>query len=162
MKKLPEELIKSLSLPDTVKFLTTTDQEGRTHTVFKGTLTVLDKGYLAYVELIESSQTYRNMLWNYYWKRDVGVIIFNPTRGISYQIKGKPYKWLTQGPIWDELLEQLWIDMPETNPSGVWLITPEEVIDQRYEARVEEKEKERPGFWFWRKYIGKRPEGKRV
>jgi hypothetical protein len=152
--ELTEEVINLLKNPYTVKYLTTVDEEGIPNTVFKGSLTALDKNTIAYVELIENSLTQRNMLKNFWYnKRPVSISIFNPGRNISYQIKGEPYKFVVEGEIWKDFLNRVRSIIPDVNPSGVWLIRPKEIINQNYNIKKTEISEKKPGFGFWHKYV---------
>jgi len=156
MIKLSGELADALKDSDTIKVLTTTDQEGLPHSVCKQTLTVLDDGRLAYVELIERSETYKNMLRHHWDKRNVAIFIFNPKTGLSYQIKGVPTHCMVEGPIWSMLRDQCWRIMPETEPAAVWVISPDETRDQSYPVRVEAEGKRMLQYNIWNTYPGKK------
>ncbi|MDY6864161.1 MAG: pyridoxamine 5'-phosphate oxidase family protein [Thermodesulfobacteriota bacterium] len=156
MVKLTKELIETLRDSETVKTLTTTDEAGNPHTVFKDTMTALDEESLAYIELIETSHTYKNMLRNYWNKKSVSITLYNEKRGIFYQIKGKPYKWVIDEPLWDQFLDKVWSMLPDADPSGVWIIKPKEIIDQSYEIRRMQEADRSPNSLFWYRYLGPR------
>jgi len=151
--ELSQEVIEVFNDSQTVKTLTTTNEEGFPHTVCKGSLTVSEDGLVAYSELIETSQTQRNMLRNYWAKKSVAINLFNPRTGLSYQIKGIPYKFMVDGPIWSRFLTETRKVIPDADPSGVWLIIPQEVRNQDYEVRRKEEAIRRPGSGFWLKYF---------
>jgi len=154
---LPEEVIEVLKDPETIKVLTTTDERGTPHTVFKGSLMALDNETLAYMELLETCRTQRNMLRNHWDNKLVVVSIFNGKINISYQIKGEPSRFLYNGPIWDQFLEQTWKVIPQSDPAGVWVIKVKEVINQDYGIRRKEEEKRVINQDIWRRFIGVRP-----
>lgn len=150
---LPQATVELFNDPQTVKTLTTTDEEGAPHNVCKSSLTVLEDGLVGYCEMIETSKTQRNMLRNYWAKKLVSISLFNPATGLSYQIKGLPYKFIVDGPIWQRFLAETRKVIPSADPSGVWLIAPKEAKNQDYELRREEEAKRRPGSDFWLKYF---------
>ena len=151
--ELSQEVVEVFNDSQTVKMLTTTDEGGFPHTVCKGSLTVSEGGLVAYCELIETSQTQRNMLRNYWAKKSVAINLFNPRTGLSYQIKGIPYKFIVDGPIWQKFLKESRKMIPDADPSGVWLIIPKEARNQDYEVRRKEEAMRRPGSGFWLKYF---------
>lgn len=154
--KLTKKLIDVLKDPEAVKALATTDENGRPHVVFKGSLTVGQEGNIFYAELIETSQTQKNMLRNYWARKPVAISVLNQKKNVNYQIKGVAYKFHVEGPIWDQFLDQIWSRMPDANPSGVWEIIPQEAIDQDYTTRLKAEMKNKPGpDWF--SIIGQRP-----
>ena len=154
---LPKKIADILRDEATVKVLTTIDEKGMPHTVFKNSLTALDNGMLAYMELLETGQTQRNMLSSLWYDKSVVISILNTKSNASYQIKGKPFRFLYNGPIWDEFLERTWKIMPDSDPAGVWMIKVVEVLNQDYRARREEEEERILNLSIWRRYIGVRP-----
>jgi len=156
MLNLPKELSEALQDPETIKMLTTTDEKGNPHTVFKGSLIMLDDGYLAYMELLEFSNTTKNLLRNLYIGRQISIGIWNKEKLISYQIKGVPYRFIYEGSIWDKFLEETWEILPDSNPTGVWLLEPCEVINQNFESRRKKLEEDYPGHKVFFSYMGVR------
>ena len=158
MSRLEKKVIEALNAPETIKTLTTIDDKGVPHTVVKGFMVSLDDETIAYPELIETSRTQRNMLRNYWWgNKMVAVCIFNKKKDLSYQIKGELYKFAVEGPIFKKFLDMVWNKLPDADPSGVWLISVKEVINQDFTVRREEESKRRPGSKFWNHYMGQRP-----
>ncbi|MDY6862878.1 MAG: hypothetical protein SV062_07805 [Thermodesulfobacteriota bacterium] len=156
MEKLPEEVLDILKGKDTIRVLTTTDEDGVPHSVFKDSLTDLDEEKIAYMELLEISNTNKNMLRSYWDKKTVVVSLLNSAKKISYQIKGEPDRFLIEGPIWDKFLDVTWGILPNSNPAGVWVIKPHKIINQTYENRLAQEIKRRPNFALWFNWIGKR------
>jgi hypothetical protein len=157
MERLSRELMDAINEADTIKTLTTTDEEGIPYTVFKDSMRAMDEDTLAYIELIEGSNTYKNMLRNHWSKKYVVIGILNKRLNINYQIKGIPYKYILEGPIWDEFLERIWKILPDSDPSGVWLIKVEHVKNQDYNIRREEEERRIINQRIWRRIRGPRP-----
>lgn len=153
---LPKEVIDSLNDPETVKVLTTTGENGVPHTVFKHTLLAMEDGNLGYVELIERSRTYKNMLRNHWAKKTVAVSIYNSKTGLAYQIKGMPYRYVVEGPIWSMFRDMVWSVMPDVEPAGVWLITPQEVLNEAYPVRYKEECERIKQFALWNSYPRKK------
>jgi len=154
MIQLPEEIIKALNDPETVKVLTTTQRDGSPHAAVKNSLAALDENTLAYLELFELSRTYNNMLHHFWDKRMVSVVVHNARRNINYQIKGLPERLLIEGDVWQHFLGDAWKVLPEANPAGVWLITPLEIMDQSYPAMLEEMDRRRANYSLWWSYLG--------
>lgn len=156
MVKLSKEIMESLNDPETIKTLSTTDESGNPETVFEDTLVALDEESLAYLEMIETSNTYKNMLRNFWQKKQVSITVYNEKRGISCQIKAEPYRWAMDDALWDRFLYEAWKKVPDADPSGVWIIKPIEIIDEHYEAKRQAETDRRPRSRFWYKYLGPR------
>ena len=156
MVELPKELVASLKDPETVKVLTTVDAAGNPHSVFKASLTALDSGYLAYMEMLEFSDSTKNLLRDMYTNRQISIAVWDKANQISYQIKGAPYRFVYEGPIWDAFLEETWKMFPDSNPPGVWLIEPREVINEDYASRRKDLEAAYPGHKVFFTYMGVR------
>ena len=154
--QLPENVVKLISDPKKIKTLTTVDKEGNPHTVPIGSMTFLD-GNIAFMELLDTCKTQKNMLNCYWFKKDVSVLVIDDWgKGDVYQIKGSPYKVLRQGPIWDKFLDEVWKIIPDADPSGVWLITPKEVVNQNYFLRRKGEEERRANWKRWQTLKGAR------
>jgi hypothetical protein len=109
------------------------------------------------MELLDTCRTQKNMLNCYWFKKDVSVLVIGDWgKGEVYQIKGSPYKFLREGPIWDKFLDEVWKIIPEADPSGVWLITPKEVINQNYFLRRKAEEERRANWRRWLTFKGVR------
>ena len=157
MVLVPKELTNVSRDPETIKVLATLDEEGNPHVVFKASLTILDDGTIAYLEMIETSHTQKNVLRSYNFKNPVAINITNVKQNISYQIKGRPRKFVVYGPIWEQFLDQIWSVMPDVDPAGVWLIEPVEILNESFLARREEEDARMfPRASFWHTYLGDR------
>jgi hypothetical protein len=154
--ELPENVVKLINDPKKIKTLTTVDNEGNPHTVPIGSMTVLD-GNIAFMELLDTCKTQKNMLNCYWFNKDVSVVVVGDwEKGDAYQIKGSPYKFLRQGPVWDTFLDEIWKIIPEADPAGVWLITPKEVVNQNYFLRRKAEEDRRANWKRWQTLKGAR------
>lgn len=140
--KLEKEIIELLNDSDSIKVLATTDKEGNPHVVFKNSLHVREDGYLVYWELIETSQTNKNMVNSIWFHKEVAITVRKGT--VSYQIKGVPYRAIIAGHEFEEAYKQARNISKDTDLSTVWLIEPTQVIEETYEKRRNEEEKEHP------------------
>lgn len=140
--KLEKEIIELLNDPDSIKVLATTDKEGNPHVVFKGTLHASEDGYITYWELIETSQTNKNMVNSIWFHKQVAINVRKDK--VSYQIKGIPYRSIISGHEFEEAYKQAQKIAKETDLSAVWLIEPIQVIEQTYKKRRAEEEAEHP------------------
>ena len=157
MAILSKEVVELLQDKQTVKVISTVSDTGELNASIKGSLMALEDGNLAYMELLETSQTQRNVLWAHLWNKSVSVLVYNPGNNQCYKIKGEPVKFLIMGPVWDIFLEETWKMLPEANPAGVWLIKPVEVVAADYFSRLEAEAKRLPHMPFWSRILGPRP-----
>jgi predicted pyridoxine 5'-phosphate oxidase superfamily flavin-nucleotide-binding protein len=146
MSKLPEEVIRLLKDYESNKALATVDDQGNPHVVFKGSVTVLDDGSIAYAEVLESSQTNANLIYSLWFDKKVAVIVRGKD-GISYQIKGKPVRYDYTSPLFKEFyLKARERKGPDSEVAGVWIIAPESVRNETPAVRKAEEEKKHPFF----------------
>lgn len=141
--KLEEEIIELLNSKDTVKALATLNTNNIPHVVFKESLDVNEDGNILYLELIESSQTNSNMVNSIWFKRKVAINIKSQD-GRSYQIKGTPVRALISGPIFENYYKLVSEKIEDGDLSTVWIIRPEEIINETYEIRKKEEEEKHP------------------
>lgn len=144
-KALPEAAVKMLLDPKSIKVLATTDDQGNVHVVAKDSLTLLDDGSLAYGEVMESSLTNANMVRGIWFDRRLAVLVSR--QGRCYQIKGKPHRYVTTGPLFKQFYlaarEKLG---PDSDLAGVWIIAVDEVREQTLAARKAEEERKHPNM----------------
>lgn len=143
---LTAEVIELLRDPSTLKVLATTDEAGNPHAVLKDTLTILDDGFIAYGETLESSRTNSNVLRSTWFDKVVAVLLCSAD-GRSYQIKGKPYRYVTTGSLFKQFyLAARRRDGPDSDLAGIWLIAPLEVRNETFAVRKEEEERKHPNM----------------
>lgn len=142
---LAEEVVRLLSEKETIKVLATTDENGVPHAVVKQSLHLGEDGNLVYLELLESSQTNKNMVRSIWFKGRVAVILSGKD-GLSYQIKGRPVKAVVAGPVFQKYYVDVRNRRGDVDLAAVWIIEPEVVIDQAYPARRRHEESARPYF----------------
>ena len=143
---LPKDAVEMLLDPRAFKVLATTDDQGNVHVVAKDSLTLLDDGSLAYGEVLESSVTNANMVRGIWFDRRVAVLVCG-RQGRGYQIKGKPHRFVTTGPLFKQFYlaarEKLG---PDSDLAGVWIIAVDEVREQTLATRKEEEERKHPNM----------------
>lgn len=144
-KALPKDAVEMLLDPKAFKVLATTDEQGNVHVVAKDSLTLLDDGALAYGEVLESSLTNANMVRGIWFGKRVAVLVCR--HGRCYQIKGRPHRYVTTGPLFQKFYlsarERLG---PDSDLAGVWIIAVDEVRDQSLPTRKEAEERKHPNM----------------
>ncbi len=145
MIKLHKEVVELFQDRDARKALATVDENGVPHLVFKGSLTILEDGTIAYAERLDSSQANKNMVRSIWFGKTVAVTVIKD--GTAYQIKGKPHKCLIAGPLFKEFLIKVREkEGDDADIQSVWIITPEEIRDETLSRRIREEEEKRPFF----------------
>jgi hypothetical protein len=130
---------------DTVKVLATTDKNGIPHAVVKQTLHVDEGGRLAYLELLESSRTNRNLVSSIWFNRKVSVVLQGKD-GLSFEIIGRPVKTLITGPVFQRHYIAVRENLGDVDLAAVWIIEPEEVNNQTFAARKAQEDARHPIF----------------
>ncbi|NPV92800.1 MAG: pyridoxamine 5'-phosphate oxidase family protein [Firmicutes bacterium] len=142
---LEQEVKNLLADKETLKILATTDEKGIAHAVVKGSLHLDEDGNLIYSELLESSQTQKNMTLGIWFNRQVAVLLIGKD-GRSYQLKGRPIRAIISGPVFQETYVRVRERLGDVDLASIWIIEPEEVRNQSYFARKEHEEASRPYF----------------
>ncbi len=142
---LEETVVGLLQNKDTVKVLATTNEQGEPHAVVKQSLRLGEDGNIVYLELIESSKTYQNLTRSIWFTRKVAVTLVGQD-GQSYQIKGTPIKCIVAGKIFEEQYRKIREKLDDADLAAVWIIKPEEVINQTYSVRKTDEETKHPFF----------------
>ncbi len=146
MVKLPKEAVNIINDPESIKVLTTVDEEGNPHAAFKDDLTVLDDGNLAFGEAFEGSQTNVNLVRSIWFNKSVELTV-RDRRGTTFQITGKPYRFAHAGPLFKKFyLAEREKRGADSELAGVWIIIPEHVRNETYEVRKKEEDERHPFF----------------
>ncbi|MFP3091494.1 pyridoxamine 5'-phosphate oxidase family protein [Treponema sp. TIM-1] len=138
-----DETVKVL-LEDTgaVKVLASVDKNGRPHVTFKDSIRLNSGGNLEYDEIIESSQTNKNLVFSIWFNKQVAINVLGPDK-TSFQIKGTPVKALIYGKKFEERYSKLKAEHG-VDLSTIWIIEPEEIIEETFTVRRVREEAQHP------------------
>jgi hypothetical protein len=146
MNKLPKEAADIIRDPESIKVLTTVDEEGNPHVAFKDGLTVLDDGNLAFGEEFEGSQTNVNLVRSIWFNKNVELTVRDRS-GTTFQIVGKPYRYAHAGSLFKKFyLAEREKRGADSELAGVWVIIPEQVRNETYDVRKKEEDEKHPFF----------------
>lgn len=141
--QLSKEIRDAIEDKDSIKLIATISRQGEPHVVAKGSLTVTEDGKLRYRELLEGSQTNKNVTYALWFNKTVAVNVITKEQK-SYQIKGIPRKSLIAGHEY----EKAYVAAQEINKNNdlaaVYYIEPTEVIDESYPVRLKEENEKHP------------------
>lgn len=141
---LSKEIIDAIKNTDSVKVLASISKENVPHVTVKNSLNVLPDGTLFYYELLETSQTQKNLVNSIWFHKQIAINIITPDEK-SYQIKGTPKKAVIAGQLFLEAYEQLQLILgKDTDLSTIWLIDVEEFQEETFSIRKEIEEKLHP------------------
>jgi hypothetical protein len=143
--KLNKEIIALFSSDESTKVLATVNELGYPHAAAKPFIRVDDDGNLLYLELVESSSTQKNLVRSIWFDRKVSISV-SDSSGQSWQIKGKPVKTLITGPVFLHHYRDVRQRLGDVDLSAVWVIEPEEVINENISVRHAEEELAHPLF----------------
>ncbi len=142
---LNKEIIALLSSDDSTKVLATVNERGFPHAAAKPFIRVDDDGNLLYLELVESSRTQKNLVRSIWFDQKVSISV-SDRDGQSWQIKGKPVKTLVTGPTFLHHYRDVRRRLGDVDLSAVWIIEPEEIINENVFVRHAEEEQAHPLF----------------
>lgn len=143
--KLNEEIIKLFDDDESTKVLATVNELGYPHASAKPFIRVDDDGNLLYLELVESSRTQKNLVRSIWFNNKVSISV-SDNDGRSWQIKGRPIKTLITGPIFLHYYRDVRQRLGDVDLSAVWVIEPEEIINENIQVRHSEEERAHPLF----------------
>ncbi|TAN48900.1 MAG: pyridoxamine 5'-phosphate oxidase family protein [Rhodospirillales bacterium] len=143
--RLTSELADFVNDKSTTKILATVNGDGSPHAVVKHSLHVGDDGNIHVLELLESSNTNRNLVRSIWFGSKVAIALLGKD-GRSIQIKGQPVKNHITGPLFQAHYQRIREQLGDVDLSSVWVIEPHEVIDQSFAKRKAEEEAKHPFF----------------
>jgi len=142
--RLNDELVALLRDEQTSKVLATVDADGTPHAVVKQSLTVSDDGRLVHHELLESSRTNKNLLRAIWFGGRVSVTVRRGDE--SWQVKGRPVRAHVAGPLFQREYVRVRERLGDVDLAAVWVIEPEEAVDQSFSRRKDREESAHPHF----------------
>lgn len=153
---LSTEIADLLDSQDTAKILATVDEHGHPHAVVKKSLHRGDDGNIHLLEILESSDTGRNLLRALWFDGKVSISLLGKDNRQA-QIKGKPLKCHVSGPFYQHHYVKLRERLGDVGLAAVWVIEPEEVIDASFAERQARQAAERPTLTHLDRLLKKTP-----
>ena len=141
--ELSQEIKDAIKDPASIKVVASKDRHGEVHAVAKGSLTVNDEGQLVFLELLESSQNNKNLIYSLWFEQKVAVNIITGDRR-SYEIKGIPVRSLVFGHEFEVYYKKVVEKDPENDLAAVYFIDPVEVKEESYKVRRTEENEKHP------------------
>lgn len=138
MSLLSQEIIEKIQDRSATKVLATLDEAGAPYAVVSRFLQLGANGQLVHLELLEKSETNRNLLRSLWYEKKIVISVGDLV------IKGRPVKAHISGPLFRQYYEQVRTVIPDADLSTVWVIEPEEVIDESYTVRKQQEEEQFP------------------
>jgi len=138
MSLLSQELIDLIRNRSVIKVLVTLDEQGAPYAVRSPFLQIGDTDELVHLELLEKSETNRNLLRSLWHEKKIVISVGDLV------IRGRPVKAHISGPLFRQYYEQVRTVIPDADLSTVWLIEPEEVVDESYTIRKQQEEEQFP------------------
>ena len=143
--QLSDDIIELFADGETTKVLATLDADGFPHAVVKQSLQPAEDGLIIYLELLESSRTNKNLVRSLWFDQRVAIALRGKD-GRSWQVKGKPVKTHITGPLFQKHYSAVREKLGDVDLAAVWVIEPEEVIEESFAVRKAEEERKHPFF----------------
>lgn len=136
-----EEIKSIVNDPNSIKVVGTVDIKGNPHTAVKQSLHINEDGNIEYIELLESSESYKNITGSIWFDKKVSVLVYGDNR-VSYEITGRVDRILVAGEDYQAAYTKL-LDEKGYDIAAVIIIIPEKVDNKSPKDKFEEQEKER-------------------
>lgn len=128
---------------NTIKVLATTDKNGVPHVVAKGSIRLREDGKIELLELIESSQTNKNLTASIWFDQTVAINFISADRQ-SFQIKGRVERVIISGKEFEKRYVALREARGDIDLSGIWIIEPEYIQEETFVKRWKEEAERHP------------------
>jgi hypothetical protein len=138
------EVLALLNSAGSVKIVCGIDGDGLPHPAVKDSLRS-DGENILYFEYIESSETNRCMTRALWFDKKVAVLVVTPAKQ-SFLIKARPVRALVSGKEFQAFYREARLAEGGPDLSTVWILKPEEIIEQTPQKRLEEESAARPYF----------------
>lgn len=143
--EIPQQLIDLINDDNTIKVLATVNEQGHPYSAAKPFMQVLEQGYLAYLELLESSRSYKNFTWSLWYKQKVSITVIG-NKGENWQIQGKPEKIIISGLVFEHYYRSVRKQLGDVDLAAVCLIKPGLLINESFSYQFAQQEQRQPIF----------------
>ena len=144
MSKLNEELKSLIENKNSIKVVSTQDKEGVINSAPKGSLQISADDELTYVEILESSKSYSNVVYSIWFDKKVSVLVVGENKE-TYLIHGHVKKILTCGREYEEYYRK-YQEARGFDIAAAVKLTVEDVQDLNLAKGIEKQKKEHPFF----------------
>lgn len=143
-KQLSSKLIACINDPATLKVLASIDKNGIPHAVFKTNISVNADGDIQLLEILETSQTNKNLVHSIWFGIKVAIgILTEDTK--SYQIVGIPKRAVISGALFEKNYIAIQNSLgKDVDLSTVWIIEPKEIREETFRLRNAQERKAYP------------------
>jgi hypothetical protein len=142
--QLSDQARDLLARPDTIKVLASVDVAGVPHVTFKQSLALNEEGQLQYWEILESSQTNKNLTVSIWFQKPVAISLLGADHS-SRQIKGVARRAIISGPQFEKTYQQVRESLgPQADLSTIWIIDPLEEREETLSVRIAEERRDFP------------------
>jgi hypothetical protein len=142
---LPADVSRLLSDATTIKALSTVSADGVPHIEIPYALYAGDDGTLHYPELLESSETNRNLVRSIWFDAQVAIVLQSED-GQTIHIKGTVLKLHITGPLFQRHYSAIRDQLGDVDLAGVWVIRPDEIVDQSFAVAQAREAADHPVF----------------
>jgi len=135
-----EKAKELLADSESKKALASVGRDGAIHVTYKGSLGFAD-GNLRFFELLETSQTNKNLTYSLWFGKEVAVNVIKDKT--SFLIRGLPVRAIISGKEFEEVYIQIRNKFgADRDLSTIWIIKPTYVSEETFSVRqAEEREK---------------------
>lgn len=139
--RLPDKTVAALADPGSVKLISTVGPDGLPRTALKDSLRLLADGLLEYDELLETSETNKNMTRALWFDRPVAATVIDPGKNVT-RISAVPVRCVISGAEYLKRYRELRARDPESDLAAVWRLRPveAEAVDLASRRRAQERD----------------------
>lgn len=143
-EQLSKEIIDAINDKNSIVVLSAVGKDGNPYSEVGVKVKVRDDGRIAYYELLESSQTQKNLVYSIWNDREVSIIVAASNQK-NYLIQGKPYRALIAGREFEKEYVEAEAEFgKDTDLSTVWLIDVTDYSENTYREGRKRERQEHP------------------
>jgi len=140
MEELLQQVQSIVADPGSLKIVSALNENGTIHSAPKGSLKVNAAGQLEYIEVLESSSSYKNVIRSLWFDKKVSVLVIGADKR-SYEITGNVKRILTAGRYFENAYSTI-LEKRGHGIAAVIQIDIESITDFDISKRIERQERE--------------------
>lgn len=142
--QLSEQIVNLIQDEKTIKVVASVGKSGVVDAAIKQSLRINENGDVEFLEILESSDTNRNMIHSLWFEHNISILLFGKNRE-SYELRGIPVRSIIEGAYFEKEYRRVQKKFRgECDLAAIWVVKVTEIRDKNLKARVQKEQEDYP------------------
>lgn len=142
--QLSEQIVNLIEDEKTIKVVASVGKSGVVNGAVKQSLHINENGDIEFLEILESSDTNRNLIHSLWFGHNVSILLLGKNRE-SYELRGVPVRSIIEGAYFEKEYRKVQEKFQgEFDLATIWVVKITEVRDKNLKSRVQKEQEDYP------------------